>query len=186
MARNGSKSLKSTTSLEALIRLSPDFQGLPSPWNHSKTLKMTYSYLKHPWIHQKCTLNSSEGSTAQNHQKGVKMAEIRCFKQNFTNCRQIGNCAWATAFPNTLDVPQTQTLGVCATGGCVLQKSLRSAPSQSSSFGSRGPEPKINPKISKKTAFRLHLGGKNASSDAKLISKRSHFFSFGSNTLKIS
>ena len=154
MARNGSKLQKSTTSLEALIRLSPDFQGLPSPWNHSKTLKMTYSYLKHPWIHRKCTLKqvSSEGSTAQNHQKGVKMAEIRCFKQNFTKCWEIGNCAWATAFPNTLDEPQTQTLGVCVTDGCVLHFFPRSTPSQSSSFGSRGPKPKITPKISKKTA----------------------------------
>ena len=99
MARNGSKLLKFTTSLQALIRRSPDFQGLPSPWNHSKTLKMNYLYLKHPWIHRKCTLEqvSSEGSTAQNGQKGLKMAEIRCFKQNFTNSREIGNPLWARA-----------------------------------------------------------------------------------------
>ena len=84
MARNGSKLLKSTTSLQALqalIRLSPDFQGLPSPWNHSETLKMTYLYLKHPQIHRKCTLEqvSSQRSTAQNGQKWVKIAKIHYF-----------------------------------------------------------------------------------------------------------
>ena len=60
---------------------------------------MNYLYLKHLQIHRKCTLEqvSSEGSTAQNHQKGLKMAEIRCFKQNFTNSREIGNPLWARA-----------------------------------------------------------------------------------------
>ena len=64
MARNGSKSLKSTTSLQALIQLSPDFQDLSSPWNHSKNtqndLFLPQTSINTPQMHPKTTFISGK------------------------------------------------------------------------------------------------------------------------------